>query len=109
MRTSYTLAPRGGLRVLALWSAAAASAENAATYAALDPPNYTVSGAKGTFVETAGSGPLQLTDASSNTIFSLTPQVSLAPGASITLLYTTTFNNSILGLAAGRRCAPRRC
>jgi len=80
---------------------AAASAENAATNAALGPPNYTVSGAKGTFVETAGSGPLQFTDASSNTIFSLNPQVSLAPGASITLLYTATFNNSILGLAAG--------
>jgi hypothetical protein len=80
---------------------AATSAENAAVNAALGPPNYTMSGAKGTFVETAGSGPLGFTDASSNTIFSLTPQVSLAPGGSITLLYTATFNNSVLNLAAG--------
>ena len=80
---------------------ATASAENPATNAALGPPNYTVSGAQGTFVETAGSGSLQFTDASSNTLWSLTPQVSLAPGASITLLYTATFNNSLLGLAPG--------
>lgn len=80
---------------------AAASAENAAVNAAFGPPNYTVSGAKGTFVETAGSGPLSFTDASSNTIFSLVPQVSLAPGNSITLLYSATFNNTVLGLPAG--------
>jgi hypothetical protein len=80
---------------------AAASTENAAVNAAFGPPNYSVSGAKGTFVETAGSGPLGFTDADSNTIFSLTPQVSLAPGNSITLLYTATFNNTVLGLAAG--------
>jgi hypothetical protein len=80
---------------------AAASAENSAVNASFGPPNYTVSGAQGTFVETAGSGPLSFTDADSNTIFSLTPQVSLAPGNSITLLYSATFNNSVLGLAAG--------
>ena len=80
---------------------AAASAENYAINAAFGPPNYTVSGAQGTFVETPGSGPLGFTDASNNTVFSLTPQVSLAPGNSITLLYTATFNNSVLGLAAG--------
>jgi len=80
---------------------AAGSAENAAVNAALGPPNYTVSGAQGTFVETAGSGSLEFTDASSNTVFSLTPQMSLAPGASITLLYTATFDNSVLGLAPG--------
>jgi hypothetical protein len=80
---------------------AAASAESAAVNAAFGPPNYTVSGAQGTFKETAASGPLSFTDASSNTIFSLTPQVSLAPGNSITLLYTATFNNTVLGLAAG--------
>jgi hypothetical protein len=80
---------------------AAASAENPVTNAAFGAANYTVSGAQGTFVETAGSGSLEFTDASSNTIFSLTPQVSLAPGASITLLYTASFNNTALGLAAG--------
>jgi hypothetical protein len=80
---------------------AAASAESATVNAAFGPPNYTVSGASGTFMETAGSGPLEFTDASSNTIFSLSPQVSLAPGASITLLYTATFDNSVLGLPVG--------
>src|SRR5262245_22533782 len=80
---------------------AAASAESAAVNAAFGPPNYTVTGAQGTFVETAGSGALSFTDATSNTIFSLTPQVSLAPGNSITLLYSATFNNTVLGLAVG--------
>jgi hypothetical protein len=80
---------------------AAASSESATVNAAQGPPNYTVSGAKGTFTETAGSGALEFTDASSNTIFSLTPQVSLAPSASITLLYTATFDNTVLGLAPG--------
>jgi hypothetical protein len=80
---------------------AAASAENPVVNAALGAANYTVSGAQGTFAETAGSGALEFTDASSNTIFSLTPQISLAPGASITLLYTASFNNTALGLAAG--------
>jgi len=80
---------------------ASASAESASVNAAFGPPNYTVSGARGTFVETAGSGALEFTDAGSNTIFSLSPQLSLAPGAAITLLYTAQFNNSVLGLAPG--------
>ncbi|MFL6261661.1 MAG: hypothetical protein ACJ76Y_18345 [Thermoanaerobaculia bacterium] len=80
---------------------ASASAESASVNAAFGPPNYTVSGARGTFTETAGSGALELTDAGSNTVFSLSPQLSLAPGASITLLYTAQFNNSVLGLAPG--------
>src|SRR4051794_1726459 len=80
---------------------ASASAESASVNASFGPPNYTVSGARGTFVETAGSGALEFTDAASNTVFSLSPQLSLAPGASITLLYTAQFNNSVLGLAPG--------
>jgi hypothetical protein len=80
---------------------AAGSAENPVVNAALGASNYTVSGAQGTFIETAGSGSLEFTDASNNTMFSLTPQMSLAPGASITLLYTASFNNTVLGLAAG--------
>src|SRR5262249_46972023 len=51
-----------------------------------------------TLQKTPGSGTLEFTDASSNTIFSLTPQMSLATGASITLLYTATFD----------RCRARR-
>jgi hypothetical protein len=80
---------------------AAASTESAAVNASFGPPNYTVSGAQGTFVETAGSGSLSFTDAASNTVFGVFPQVSLAPGASITFLYSATFDNTVLGLAAG--------
>jgi len=80
---------------------AVSSAESPAVNAALGAGNYTVSGSQGTFVETAGSGSLEFTDAGSNTVFSLTPQMSLAPGASITLLYTASFNNTVLGLAEG--------
>jgi len=75
---------------------AAGSQENAATNAAWGTNNYTVSGAQGTFTETPGSGSLEFTDASDNTIFSLIPQPSIAPGASITLLYDATFNTSVL-------------
>jgi hypothetical protein len=46
---------------------AAGSQENQATNAAWLTNNYTVSGAQGTFTETAGSGTLEFTDASDNT------------------------------------------
>jgi hypothetical protein len=64
--------------------------------------NYTQWGQQGTFAETPGiSGSLEFTDAATNTAFSLVPQVSLAPGQSITLLYRASFDNSLLGLAPG--------
>jgi hypothetical protein len=72
------------------------SAENAATNAAWGVNNYTTAGAKGTFVETAGSGALSFTDASNNTLFSLVPQPVIPVGQSITLLYHATFSTSIL-------------
>jgi len=80
---------------------AAASAENATVNQAQGPHNYTVSGAAGTFVETAASGALEFTNASNDTLFSLSPQLSLAPGASITLKYSAKFNNDVLNLAPG--------
>jgi|GEM_PF-2238450 len=81
---------------------AAGSQENAATNAAWGTNNYTVSGARGTFIENAGSGELEFTDASNNTVWAITPQQVLTPGQSVTLLYTATFNNTVLGLAAGQ-------
>jgi hypothetical protein len=75
---------------------AAGSQENVATNIAWGTNNYVVSGATGKFTETAGSGSLVFTDASDNSIFSLVPQLSLAPGASITLLYAAGFSTSIL-------------
>lgn len=75
---------------------AAGSQENTATNTAWGTSNYTTSGAKGTFIETAGSGPLEFKDASDNTIFSLVPQPTIPVGGSITLLYDATFQTSVL-------------
>jgi hypothetical protein len=75
---------------------AAGSQENPATNAAWLTNNYTVSGAQGTFTETAGSGPLEFTDASDNTVFSLVPQPVIPVGGSVTLLYDATFSTSVL-------------
>jgi len=47
---------------------AAGSAESQPFNAAFGAGNYTVSGTRGTFSETSGSGPLNFTDASNNTI-----------------------------------------
>jgi hypothetical protein len=80
---------------------AAASTDVALCDTAQGVGNYAVSGAKGTFTETAASRALEFTDATSNTIFSLFPEQTLAPNASIDLLYTAKFDNTVLGLAAG--------
>jgi hypothetical protein len=75
---------------------AAGSQENKTTNVARGTNNYNVTGAKGTFTETAGSGPLEFTDASDNTVFSLVPQPVIPVGGSITLLYDATFSTSVL-------------
>lgn len=81
---------------------AAGSQENQATNTAWGTNNYIVSGAKGTFTETpGGSGTLEFTDADSNTVFSLVPQVSLPPNQSINLLYKATFDNTVLNIPVG--------
>jgi hypothetical protein len=80
---------------------ASASAENAALNASNGPGNYTVGGAQGTFVEGAGSGALEFTDADLNTAFSLTPQPVLAPGQSVSLLFQAAFDNTVLGIPPG--------
>jgi len=56
---------------------------------------------KSFFAENAASGSLQFTDASTNTIFSLTPEVAIAPGATTTLLFSASYDNNVLGLAPG--------
>jgi hypothetical protein len=75
---------------------AGGSAESQPFNTAFGAANYVVSGAKGKFTETAGSGALEFTDASDNTIFSLVPQPVIPVGGSVTLLYDATFNTSIL-------------
>jgi hypothetical protein len=78
---------------------AAGSQENPTTNALWGTNNYTVSGAKGTFIETAGSGALEFKDASDNSVFSLVPQPTIPVGQSITLLYDATFSTSVLPVA----------
>lgn len=55
----------------------------------------------GTFTETAASGALNLTDAATNSVFSLAPEQQIAPGATLELRFTATFDNTVLGLAPG--------
>jgi hypothetical protein len=52
-----------------------------------------------TFTEDAASGQLLFRDASTNSAFSLVPQVTIAPGATVHLLYSAAFDNNMLGLA----------
>ena len=56
---------------------------------------------KSSFTENSASGSLLFMDASTNTVFSLVPQVIIAPGATKTLLFTASYNNNILGLSTG--------
>jgi len=79
----------------------AASQEDQGINGAQGAGNYATSGPKGTFTETAGSGSLNFTDATNNTVFSLFPQPSIAPNASVKLLYIATFNNTQLNLSTG--------
>lgn len=53
------------------------------------------------FSENAASGPLQFTDAHTNTLFSLVPEVSIQPGATVPLRFDATFDNNVLHLANG--------
>jgi hypothetical protein len=75
---------------------AAGSQENQRTNALWGTNNYTVSGAKGTFVETPASGSLRLIDADSNTVWAILPEQTIAPNASINLHYQANFDNTVL-------------
>lgn len=72
---------------------------DAATFARISAPAS--SEGLASFSENAASGPLEFMDADNNTVFSLTPQVSLAPGQAINLLFSAKFNNALLALPAG--------
>ncbi|KAF0172559.1 MAG: Ig family protein [Limisphaerales bacterium] len=54
-----------------------------------------------TFTENAASGALEFSDANNNTLFSLSPQQVIAPGAHVDLVYLANFNNSLLGIRQG--------
>lgn len=51
-----------------------------------------------TFSENAASGTLEFSDANNNTVFSLSPQQVIAPGAHVDLVYQATFNNTVLNI-----------
>ena len=59
--------------------------------------------ANGDVTENAASGSLGFTDAHNNSLFSLVPEVSIAPGAKVTLNFSASFDNSVLGLANGTK------
>jgi len=79
---------------------AAGSQENQRTNALWGTNNYTVSGAKGTFVETPASGSLEFTEADSNTVWAISPEQTIAPNASINLHYQANFDNTVLKITA---------
>lgn len=56
---------------------------------------------KSSFTENAASGQLVFTDTATNSIFSLVPEVTVAPGTTKTLLFTATYDNNVLHLANG--------
>ncbi|MBI5686429.1 MAG: hypothetical protein HZC54_15260 [Verrucomicrobia bacterium] len=72
---------------------------DAATFARISP--QASAEGLGSFSENTASGPLEFMDADNNTAFSLTPQVSLAPGQAVNLLFSAKFNNALLALPAG--------
>jgi hypothetical protein len=81
---------------------AAASAENKTCNTAQGPPNYAVSGAKGTFTETAGSGALEFIDAATNDIWAITPEQVIHPGGTVNLFFSAKFDNDVLALPDGQ-------
>jgi len=79
---------------------AAGSQENQWTNVSWATNNYTVNGAKGTFVETRASGSLRLIDDDSNTVWAISPEQTIAPNASINLHYQANFDNTVLKITA---------
>ena len=55
-----------------------------------------------TITENSASGALQFLDAHANTLFSLMPQQTIAPNATVTLLFSARFDNTILKLPVGQ-------
>ena len=70
-----------------------------ATTAHIDP--HASSENLGSFSENAASGQLQFMDASDNTVFSLKPQKTIAPGKAVNLLFAAEFDNRELKLGNG--------
>ncbi len=81
---------------------AAASEENVSWNTFYNTPaTYATSGSMGTFKENAASGPVEFTDADSNTVWAITPQQTIAAGDTVNLIFSAVFNNTILGIPVG--------
>ena len=76
-----------------------ATSDDAATRAVVVPGASSEN--VGSFTENGVSGPLLFTDASTNSLFALSPKVTVAPGATVALLFVATFDNSVLRLRTG--------
>lgn len=55
-----------------------------------------------TFTENGASGQLAFMDATTNTVFSLVPEALVAPGSTISLLFSASFDNNVLALPVGK-------
>jgi hypothetical protein len=73
---------------------------DAATTAHIDPKASSENLA--TVTENTASGSLQFLDAHANTLFALEPEQTIAPGATVTLLFSARFDNTVLKLPAGQ-------
>ncbi len=55
------------------------------------------------FSENTASGSLEFSDANNNTLFSLSPQQVITPGAHVDLVYLANFNNTLLRIPQGEQ------
>lgn len=62
---------------------------------------FTISGARGIFVENALAGPLQLLDVDANDIWAITPQQTIAPGQTVNLVFKAKFDASLMKITEG--------
>jgi hypothetical protein len=68
--------------------------------------DYAITGTTGIFTQNAASGLLSFIDQDSNTIWAITPQKVIPPGATVNLLFTAEFNNTLLKIPAGEIIRP---
>ena len=76
-----------------------ATQDDAATTAFVSPKGS--SEGRTSFTESASSGSLLFTDATTNSAFALVPQVTIAPSTVKKLLFSATFDNNVLDIPTG--------
>ena len=76
-----------------------ATQDDAATTAQIAPKASSEN--RSSFTESAASGSLLLTDATTNSAFAIVPQVTIPPKSHKKLLFSASFDNNVLDLAVG--------